>query len=34
MASNDRRTWSEDEDDAIISLVKMYGIKRWAIVAE
>jgi myb proto-oncogene protein len=34
MAEIDRRTWSEEDDEAIKDLVKLYGTKRWAAVAE
>ena len=30
----DRRSWSKNEDDAIIDLVEKYGIKKWTIVAK
>ena len=32
--SNDRKPWSQEEDDCIASLVEEYGTKRWSTVAE
>lgn len=30
----ERRSWSDDEDDAIIEFVRKFGTKRWSIIAE
>ena len=29
-----RRLWSESEDEAIVELVKKFGTKRWALIAQ
>mmetsp|Transcript_58255 Transcript_58255/g.161521 ORF Transcript_58255/g.161521 Transcript_58255/m.161521 type:complete len:175 (-) Transcript_58255:1819-2343(-) len=32
--SNDRRTWSTTEDDAIRQLVKKHGTRSWSVIAD
>ncbi len=29
-----RKLWSDDEDEAILALVKAYGIRRWTLISK